>query len=300
MNHLREAILFYREQAQIIFVLATKEPDKPKQRILFAISEHYYMLHDQLTELEKMCAKARAGLPSGGGHSSTKTLTDELFAISRDPFSPSFFNDNDPLLELVYVANMDGKVIACQADSWSQFCLGNGAQELANGVGLNVFASCSDGPTASAYRIIHALLQAGRLDQYSFSFRCDSPERARLFRMTMEWLPMVPGGAVMYRSQLLSERQRPAVALLRRDARNASNGLTVKICSFCQAAWEPIAARWVESERHPAADDGEATTTNGVCGECHDHIVAPLISKLAVAELSHYGLDGADGLTQNG
>jgi hypothetical protein len=205
--------------------------------------------------------------------------------LGGEPFAGTVFNDNQKPLEFIYVTDMEGRLVACEIESWLTFALGHGAPELAGGVGLNVFASCSDAATASAYRVIHALLQLRKLDQYSFNYRCDSPERARLFRMTMTLHPARSTGAVLYRSQLLGEKERPPVALLGQEARTRpAPSARVSLCSFCQRAWDPVSASWLEAEQHPAAKDATAGTMHGVCRDCDDQIIAPLAALSAAKE----------------
>ncbi|HZQ39906.1 MAG TPA: hypothetical protein VFA87_03905 [Rhizomicrobium sp.] len=51
-NLLTDAGLIH-EQAERMHVLALRESDKRKQRVMFAVAEHYYLLHDRLQELEQ-------------------------------------------------------------------------------------------------------------------------------------------------------------------------------------------------------------------------------------------------------
>jgi len=196
-----------------------------------------------------------------------------------------FSNDNPVPEAMTYIADLDGRLIACEQDKWSDFCARNGATHLASGVGLNIFASCADPETASAYRLMHSVLQHRLLDRYSFDFRCDSPERTRLFRMTMTWYPAaLPQGTILYQSQLLMERERTPVALLGVPSPGLGGTQPItKLCSFCQRAFDAAARRWVEAEQHPAAHDADARTAHGICPDCHDAVVAPLVAVLTRA-----------------
>jgi hypothetical protein len=42
------------DQAERMHAMALGEADKKKQRVMFAIAEHYYLLHDGLLELGQM------------------------------------------------------------------------------------------------------------------------------------------------------------------------------------------------------------------------------------------------------
>jgi hypothetical protein len=43
-----------REQAERLHALAVKEGNRKRQQVMFAIAEHYYLLHDRLLELGQM------------------------------------------------------------------------------------------------------------------------------------------------------------------------------------------------------------------------------------------------------
>lgn len=183
---------------------------------------------------------------------------------------------------LSYVSDLEGRIIAVERAKWSEFSAQNGAAHLTDGAGLNIFACCSDIETASAYQIIHFALQSHALDHYSFSFRCDSPDRTRLFHMTMSWYPgCQPNGAILYRSKLLMECSRTAVSLLSLEAqRRRSATHIVKLCSFCQHAWDTASNSWLEAQDHPSAHAQDVRTMHGICGDCRDRIVMPVLSYL--------------------
>jgi hypothetical protein len=54
MDNLLTNAALVLEQAERMHVLAVGESDKRKKRIIFAIAEHYYLLHDRLLELGQM------------------------------------------------------------------------------------------------------------------------------------------------------------------------------------------------------------------------------------------------------
>ena len=85
MENLQAAIGFYREQAQAVYVLALREKDTNRRRVLLAICEHYYLLHDQLLELARISRPEEAAAISRG-HVVPSGLGGDLFAVTRDPF----------------------------------------------------------------------------------------------------------------------------------------------------------------------------------------------------------------------
>lgn len=44
----------YHDQAECMYALAMKEENRKRQRVMFAIAEHYYLLHDRFTELGRL------------------------------------------------------------------------------------------------------------------------------------------------------------------------------------------------------------------------------------------------------
>ena len=44
----------YHDQAERMRALAVKEEDRKRQQVMFAIAEHYYLLHDQFEELGRL------------------------------------------------------------------------------------------------------------------------------------------------------------------------------------------------------------------------------------------------------
>lgn len=187
-------------------------------------------------------------------------------------------NDNGEPPGFVYVADQDGNIVECEMDSWSSFARQNGADALAEAVNLNIFAACSDAETIATYRMIHALIHCRKLDCYSFNIRCDSPGRIRLFRMTITGFPVLHSGAVLYWCQLLMQQDRAPVKLLEhRPDRPVLSFRLVKVCSFCQRVRDVLEERWMEVEDHPAANEDNVPVSHGVCADCHERVVRPLL-----------------------
>jgi hypothetical protein len=58
------------DQAERIHALATKEPDRTRQRIMFILADQYYLLHDRLVELQKIWPKRTTGAHESGDQAS--------------------------------------------------------------------------------------------------------------------------------------------------------------------------------------------------------------------------------------
>jgi|GraSoiStandDraft_51_1057287.scaffolds.fasta_scaffold4720136_1 hypothetical protein len=54
MDELLVNARYYHDQAERMRALAVKEEDRKRRRVMFAIAEHYYLLHDQFEELDRL------------------------------------------------------------------------------------------------------------------------------------------------------------------------------------------------------------------------------------------------------
>jgi hypothetical protein len=120
-----------------------------------------------------------------------------------------------------------------------------------------------DDQVRDAYRRLHDAVCAGQRARISFIHRCDSPEIERTARMSIS---PVRGGrrllAVLYQSQVLSERRREPIALFERANFEHGPGASfarplVRLCAYCHAvAWPPgmpaDAERWMTPEDYQA------------------------------------------------
>ena len=55
----------YHDQAERMHALAVKEENRKRQRVMFAIAEHYYLLHDGIVELGRLPPPLRLVEPAG-------------------------------------------------------------------------------------------------------------------------------------------------------------------------------------------------------------------------------------------
>jgi hypothetical protein len=57
----------YHDQAERMHALAVKEGNRKRQQVMFAIAEHYYLLHDQFVELGRLRPPPALRLTEGAG-----------------------------------------------------------------------------------------------------------------------------------------------------------------------------------------------------------------------------------------
>ncbi|MGD9538630.1 MAG: hypothetical protein AB7P52_14895 [Alphaproteobacteria bacterium] len=142
-----------------------------------------------------------------------------------------------------------------------------------------------DDQVRDAYRRLHDAVCAGQRERISFVHRCDSPEVARVARMSIS--PVRVGGrlcAVLYQSQVLSEARRPRIALF--DHANFQRGQgasfarpVVRLCAYCHAvAWPPgtheDGERWSTPEAYQAMGGPAAVKLRfAVCPSCLESII---------------------------
>jgi hypothetical protein len=169
--------------------------------------------------------------------------------------------------DIEYLLRTDQTVLEIHGD-WDRFALENQAPELlARTVrGRKLTESVVDPETRLIYvALLKRVLETG--EPIRFTYRCDSPDRAR--HMSMRIDPVGPD-VLRFRSKLLREEPRDALALLDRDA--ARSRETLKMCGWCNRV-NAAGDRWKEVEDH-VAESGllEATTmpllNHGICPEC--------------------------------
>lgn len=184
---------------------------------------------------------------------------------------------------LAYITNFDGDVLARGSRAWRSFAKQNGAPQLRDSIGTNILSACSDEETANAYRLKYHVLRSGRLGEYAFRYRCDCPDRRREFTMTLSRVALASGaGAVLHHSRLVSEAPREHLAIFERAqaVRFAAEGIYVKLCSYCQRVWDAFGRAWVEADFHPLSRQLGLRVGHGICPDCHDRVVAPVMRQL--------------------
>lgn len=192
-------------------------------------------------------------------------------------------NHYAPLLEaldgIVYVTNFRGDLLACGTRRWARFAADNGASHLGNPSGLNTLASCSDPETAEAYGIIYDAFRVGKLDSYSFGFRCDTPGLKRELRMALNTL-ILDGERVgiIHHCVSLQEQDRPLVRLLENPLADASKKEVIRMCSYCLRIKDEQWQRWIEAEDYyRSGGQSDVGISHGICPDCHARVVLPIL-----------------------
>lgn len=127
-------------------------------------------------------------------------------------------------------------------DAWIEFAKANNGPLLLPPeiLGTVLWDWIADAQTRHVYR---TLLQRARASGtiVRFKFRCDSPTERRLLQMQI--VPE-PGGAVTFRTYVISSRARRAVGLL--DTRAVRSEFLLKICGWCMRVSSKDS--WIEIE----------------------------------------------------
>ncbi|MCW5547770.1 MAG: hypothetical protein KIT44_02305 [Opitutaceae bacterium] len=172
-----------------------------------------------------------------------------------------------PPLSVLYQIDAEDRICHVN-ETWEDFAQENAGQALicARVLGQSLWDQICDATTRELYRQMVKRAREGHTVR--FHYRCDAPDRRRLFRMT---ITPVGAGVVEFVSQLRREEVRPKVMLLDRLEQNRSEEL-VRICSWCEKAalpdgrWVPVeegveAMKLMQRERLPGL-------THGICEHC--------------------------------
>lgn len=155
---------------------------------------------------------------------------------------------------------------------WSEEAPAADAERLAPKrlLGRLLWESLADPAVQELYRAIVARVRTGR--RLQFFFRCDTPDRRRLYCMDIRLLPT---REVEFVSTLDRDETRPPVALLdshhRRDQEHS-----LAMCSWCQRVALPV-DYWVAIEEAAAiggfmAADPLPRLVPGVCPQCEQQV----------------------------
>jgi hypothetical protein len=127
-------------------------------------------------------------------------------------------------------------VIRVIGGSWLDFAESNGAQGL-DVVGRSLWDFVSGAEVVETYRALLRQVRGGK--PASFTFRCDSPDRRRWYRMRIDEV----GETVEFRSVLLADEPRDWMPLI--DAGLGRSDELLRLCSWC-ARFQ--VGDWVEPE----------------------------------------------------
>lgn len=167
----------------------------------------------------------------------------------------------------------DADRITSVGGAWCGFAQENegGRVKPENVIGRPLWDFICDATTIELYRQMVKRARAGQV--VKFHYRCDAPERRRLFRMT---IAPVPPAEIEFVSALRREEVRPKVMLLDAELRNRSEEF-VRICSWCEKAalpdgrWAPLEVvvevqGLLQKERMPSL-------THGICEHCKQRLL---------------------------
>lgn len=179
---------------------------------------------------------------------------------------------------VAYVTDFQGGILAYGLPRWTDFARENGAPELKPKGGLNALASCSDSETATAYRTIYRAFEQGKIDSYSFGFRCDSSDCARELRMLLTSLS--DSGrrlGVLHQSIPVLEWERPPVRILDGNRRVDPAWPLIRMCSYCLKIFDAKYDEWFEPEEYyQRGGTSEVNIRHGICENCRSTIVVPI------------------------
>lgn len=175
--------------------------------------------------------------------------------------------EDNPQFHVLYRIDAEDRICDVNA-AWTYFAKENEGEILARErvLGQPLWDHICDSTTVELYRQMVKRAREGHT--VKFHYRCDAPDRRRLFRMT---ITPVGGGRIEFESRLRREEVRPRVPLLDRQEQNRSQEL-VRICSWCEKAalpdgrWVPVeeaveAMQLMQRERLPGL-------THGICEHC--------------------------------
>lgn len=185
----------------------------------------------------------------------------------------------DALDGIVYVTNFRGDFLTCGNRRWREFAAENGAPQLAAPTGLNSLASCSDPETASAYAKIYDAFQAGKLERYSFGFRCDTPRVKRELRMALTTLVLEKERVgIIHHCVTLRESERPLLRIMEFSRGAAASMLLIRMCSYCLRIKDEATGSWIEAEDYyRGGGRSDVGISHGICTDCYTRVVVPVL-----------------------
>lgn len=157
-------------------------------------------------------------------------------------------------------------------DEWDRFAAANTGERAAAArvLARPLWDFIADATTQTLYQQALKLIRDGRV--LRFSFRCDAPDRRRLFEMTVA---PGPDGTIEFRTRTVSDEGRPAVPLL--DPAAPRTDEAVRVCGWCNKVF--AAGAWVELEE--AVERlrlfecaAVPALTHGVCEPCYEQMTA--------------------------
>lgn len=172
--------------------------------------------------------------------------------------------------EVVYRVDVDG-IIRFVNREYDEFAFANegGAVSSASVVGRPLWDFLGDATTRHVYRAAIERVRDGH--PVEFPFRCDSPSRRRLLRMTIRAV----GAEIEFRVRTIAIQDRPPVRLWAAEAPR-SEAITTA-CGWCKKI--RVGDVWSEVEDAIVAlglfeARAMPTLTHGICGPCRDQMLS--------------------------
>ncbi len=175
---------------------------------------------------------------------------------------------------LVYRIDDQGRITYVNP-AWSEFARNNQGKPVLPEYILktSLMASIADMTVRELYRQMIKRARAGSSVQ--FQYRCDAPDRRRLYGMEIS---LLASGEVEFASTLVHEDLRPAVALL--EPGHARSRALLRVCSWCQKVAMPD-GQWLPVEEAVAElrlleTDELPGLTHGICEACQSKLKAEI------------------------
>jgi len=152
-------------------------------------------------------------------------------------------------------------------EGWSDYARTNNGEHVMpeRVIGEPLWNYITDSTIHDIYRRLVTIARQGRSS--SFRYRCDAPRYRRMFQMKIS---ATEDGSVEFKSTLLTEEERPAIALL--IPRSRPSNIYVRICSWCHVvawpgeSWKPLESA---AERVVSVDEADLPElTHGICEAC--------------------------------
>ena len=175
-----------------------------------------------------------------------------------------------------YSIDSDDIVIAINED-WSTFARQNDAPELAEMAADRTLWSYFDSDEVrDLWRLLIERVRAAQV-QAHVPLRCDAPDMRRWFEMT---ITPEPDNVVHFRSALVFDEHRPAVAFLNEHVARDRATPTVPVCGWCGDGYD--GSRWRQIEELVRdlrlLEDLMPAIKYGICPTCCDLMSANLLT----------------------
>jgi len=193
---------------------------------------------------------------------------------ARSPFQYLSVPTSKELLSLVYRIDAQNRVSKVN-EAWIKFAReNNGEGALPEKVlGSDIITAISDHTIKELY--VSMIRQARNGHQVKFQYRCDAPEKRRLFSMHITKTLV---GEVEFVSTMVNEELRESVKFLEPD--QPRSNVHLRVCSWCQKValppdnWVPVEEAvektgMMEATQLPAI-------THGICPSCYEEMLGSL------------------------